>query len=82
MLGLSFRVLHLQIELCQNGMVTQKYFLVKKKKRKMKIVSVSMKPRNYVKKLDEFISGNKRLNYCGKRVNYDGGYGGLAKRET
>ena len=41
-----------------------------------------MKPRNYVKKLDEFISGNKRFNYCGKRVNYDGGYGGLAKRET
>ena len=53
-----------------------------KKKRKIKIVSVSMKPRNYVKKLDEFISGNKRLNYCGKRVNYDGGYSGLAKRET
>ena len=48
----------------------------------MKIVSVSMKPRNYVKKLDEFISGNKRLNYCGKRVNYDGGCNGLAKRET
>ena len=48
----------------------------------MKIVSVSMKPRNYIKKLDEFISGNKRLNYCGKRVNYDGGYSGLAKRET
>ena len=41
-----------------------------------------MKPRNYVKKLDEFISGIKRLNYCGKRVNYDGGYSGLAKRET
>ena len=36
-----------------------------------------MKPRNYVKKLDEFISGNKRLNYCGKSVNYDGGYTAL-----
>ena len=48
----------------------------------MKIVSVSMKPRNYVKKLDEFISGNKRLNYCGKRVNYDGGCSALANRET
>ena len=49
-----------------------KVFSGKEKKKKMKIVSVSMKPRNYVKKLDEFISGNKRLNYCGKRVNYDG----------
>ena len=82
MLGLSFRVLHLQIELCQNGMVTQKYFLVKKKKKENENSHGSMKPRNYVKKLDEFISGNKRLNYCGKRVNYDGGYSGLAKRET
>ena len=25
-------------------------------------------PRNYVKKLDEFISGNKRLNCCVKSI--------------
>ena len=66
--GLSCRVFRLQIELCQNGMATQRYFLLKKKKRKMKTVVVSMKPRIYVKKLDEFFSGNKRLNYCGKSV--------------
>ena len=64
------------------GLVLEYFIYRWKKKRKMKIVSVSMKPRNYVKKLDEFISGNKRLNYCGKRVNYDGGCNGLAKRET
>ena len=46
----------------------------------MKTVGVSMKPRYYVKKLDEFISGNKRLYCCGKRVNYDGGYIGLVGR--
>ena len=39
-----------------------------KKKGKMKTVGVSMKPRTYVKKLDEFFSGNKRLNCCDKRV--------------
>ena len=39
-----------------------------KKKRKTKTVGVSMKPRNYVKKLDEFISGNKRLNCCVKSI--------------
>ena len=39
-----------------------------KKKRKMKTVGFSMKLRTYVKKLDEFFSGNKRLNFCGKRV--------------
>ena len=66
--GLSCRVFRLQIELCQNGMATQRYFLLKKKKRKMKTVGVSMKPRIYVKKLDEFISGKKRLNCCGNRV--------------
>ena len=53
---LSCRVFRLQIGLC------------KEKKRKLKTVGVSMKPRNYVKKLNEFISGNKRLNCCGKRV--------------
>ena len=68
LLGLSCRVFRLQIELCQNGMATQRYFLLKKKKRKMKTVGVSMKPRIYVKKLDEFFSGNKRLNCCGNRV--------------
>ena len=68
LLGLSCRVFRLQIELCQNGMATQRYFLLKKKKRKMKNVGVSMKPRIYVKKLDEFFSGNKRLNCCGNRV--------------
>ena len=67
--GLSCRVFLLQIELCQNAMATQRYFLLKKKKRKMKTVGVSMKPRTYVKKLDEFfLSGNKRLNCRDKRV--------------
>ena len=33
----------------------------------MKTVGVSMKPRYYVKKLDGFISCNKRLYCCGKR---------------
>ena len=46
----------------------------------MKTVGVSMKPRYYVKKLDGFISGNKRLYCCGKRVNYDGGDIGLVGR--
>ena len=45
-----------------------RYFLLKKKKRKMKTAGVSMKPKTYVKKLDEFFSGNKRLNCCDKRV--------------
>ena len=39
-----------------------------------------MKPRNYVKKLNEFISGNKRLNCCGKRVKQDGGDISLVRR--
>ena len=46
----------------------------------MKTVGVSMKPRYYVKKLDGFISGNKRLYCCGKRVNYDGEDIGLVGR--
>ena len=45
-----------------------RYFLLKNKKRKMKTVGVSMKLRIYVKKLDEFFSGNKRLNYRGKSI--------------
>ena len=45
-----------------------KVLSAKKKKRKMKTVGVSMKPRIYVKKLDEFFSGKKRLNCCGNRV--------------
>ena len=45
-----------------------KVFSAKEKKRKMKTVGFSMKLRTYVKKLDEFFSGNKRLNCCGNRV--------------
>ena len=47
----------------------------------MKTVGVSMKPRIYVKKLDEFFSGNKRLNCCGNRVKQDGGHIGLGSGE-
>ena len=46
----------------------RKVLSAKEKKRKMKTVGVSMKPRTYVKKLDEFFSDNKRLNCCGKSV--------------
>ena len=46
----------------------------------MKTVGVSMKPRIYVKKLDEFFSGNKRLNCCGNRVKQDGGHIGFVGR--
>ena len=46
----------------------------------MKTVGVSIKTRTCVKKLDEFISGKKRLNYCDKRVKWDGGDIGLVRR--
>ena len=46
----------------------------------MKTAGFSMKPRTYVKKLDEFFSGNKRLNCCDKRVKQDGGDIGLVRR--
>ena len=58
---LSCRVFRSQIELCKNGMALQRYFLIKKKKRKMKTVGVSMKPRNYVQKLDNLFLATRGL---------------------
>ena len=46
-------------ELCQYGMATQRYFLVKKKK---KTVGVSMKPKNHVRKFDDLFLETRGLN--------------------
>ena len=45
-------------ELCQYGMATQRYFLVKKKK----TVGVSMKPKNHVRKFDDLSLETRGLN--------------------
>ena len=47
MYRLSSKVSQLQVELSQNGMATQRYFLVKEK-----TIDVSMKPRNHVRKFE------------------------------
>ena len=44
-------------ELCQYGMATQRYFLVKKK-----TVGVSMKPKNHVRKFDDLSLETRGLN--------------------
>ena len=72
--GLNCKVFQLQVKLSQNGMATQRYFLVKEK-----TVGVAMKPRDHFRKFDQFFPGNNRLSYCGKGVKQDGGYIGLVR---
>ena len=47
-------------ELCQYGMATQRYFLVKKKKKKT--LGVSMKPKNHVRKFDDLFLETRGSN--------------------
>ena len=64
-------------ELCQYGMATQRYFLVKKKKKNSRCLDETQKS---CQKIWRPFSGNKRLKYCSKRVNFDGRYIGLVRR--
>ena len=65
---LSCRVFRSQIELCKNGMASQKVFSDKEKKKENENCGCLDETQKLCPKIGQFISGNKTLNYCSKRV--------------